>query len=394
MCTDSTASILLGWHNIEVFGVRSAKCSFRYVHISNFWWGSLFGQFLHFPTPLIFFYYSRLAFNHCYSSFLRAIAVTEFDACAFLWVLYTAYRGVPWLFVKSASLYCSGPALLALSPEFLDVIWQLNPLAAVHEAKFNAAQILICTQPLDDYRLACFLAADPSNIPWVYYNLKTGAANSPLFSAMPYVVCPTLDFITASRQAADCFGFLLDLWDSFRTLRTKQQFESKRVRSSSSSSVFHLKLSQSFFVCFDRIYWKWRRFLTFFSFVGDFWAWSSCLAKCFGDIVLSRRSFYCRSFIYRRTHLYYPWRWALFWPWSCIDSMVTDFYVFALTAPFHSYGVVVSAVSLSTSTVVVSALHAVGFARQPAATICQQDFTRSKLAASTAKLYKARGKND
>lgn len=48
--------------------------------------------------------------------------------------------------------------------------------------------------------------ADPKIVSWVHYEHEIGVASTPLLPAVPYVMWPTLDFKTASCQAADYFG--------------------------------------------------------------------------------------------------------------------------------------------------------------------------------------------
>lgn len=67
----------------------------------------------------------------------------EFGACVFICVFYTAYRVVLNIIGKLISL-CSGlRALLPLSSNLFDVIWQVGPLVTVQETDYKAAQSLV-----------------------------------------------------------------------------------------------------------------------------------------------------------------------------------------------------------------------------------------------------------
>lgn len=204
--SDPRARVLLGWQNVEVFAVRPSERVRFYVGVDAFDWGSYSGhRFLLIPTPPVFSYYSRLAFESRYRPLLHAVALTEFGACAFLRVLYTAYRGVPSTFGKPTSLRVGRPALLPLSPALLDVIRRLNPLTIVHGTEYDAAQSLVALNQLTCIDWSALGNADPGGEPWVYYDLETGVASTPLLPQVPYHIQPVIDFTTASRLADDYF---------------------------------------------------------------------------------------------------------------------------------------------------------------------------------------------
>lgn len=99
------ARVLLDWQNGEVFVVRLSERVRGYVGNDEFDCGSYYGHLFFLSlTPPVLFYYSRLAFDLRYRPFFHAIILTEFGACAFLRVLYTASRGVSNTFGKSTAL--------------------------------------------------------------------------------------------------------------------------------------------------------------------------------------------------------------------------------------------------------------------------------------------------
>lgn len=49
-------------------------------------------------------------------------------------------------------------------------------------------------------------SVNPGNVPWVYYDLESEAATTPLFLSVSYVVWPILNFTTAPRRVHDYSG--------------------------------------------------------------------------------------------------------------------------------------------------------------------------------------------
>lgn len=93
--SDPRVCVLPGWQNVEIFAALSSEWIRFYVDVDKFDWGSYYCHwFLFIPTTPFSFYYNRLAFDSRYRPLFHVVGLTEFGACAFLRVLYTAYRGV------------------------------------------------------------------------------------------------------------------------------------------------------------------------------------------------------------------------------------------------------------------------------------------------------------
>lgn len=68
------------------------------------------------------------------------VALTEFGACLFRRILYTAYRGVPSIFGKPHAPHLGRLSLSRLPPAPLDKVRQLKALAIVHRTEYEPAQ--------------------------------------------------------------------------------------------------------------------------------------------------------------------------------------------------------------------------------------------------------------
>lgn len=142
--TDSSARVLLGWHNIKDFAPCLSKRTQQYISVDTFSWRAVYGhRFLHIPTPLFFAHYSGFAYGLRYRPLLRVVALTKLGDCSSLRVLYILYRGAGSILGNPTSPCGNERAPLAHSPALLDVARQLNPLGIIYGMKYDAAQSLV-----------------------------------------------------------------------------------------------------------------------------------------------------------------------------------------------------------------------------------------------------------
>lgn len=129
---DPHARVLSSLQKFKVLFVCSSDRVRFYVSVTDFQCVQHYGLWsLLVPTPFVFSHYGRPAFDPRYCSMLHTAALTEFCACAFVHVLYTAYQGGPSSFGEPIALQCDLSLLLPLLPVLLVVAWLLNHLVIV-----------------------------------------------------------------------------------------------------------------------------------------------------------------------------------------------------------------------------------------------------------------------
>lgn len=155
------------------------------------------------PTPAVFSYYSRLAFNPRYRQLFCEAALTEFGVCSILPVLHTAYCGVSSLLGKPIALSIVRLTLLLLPPAIREVIRRLNALSFVHGAKYDAAHSSLAFDQQTCIYWTALAIADSNSKLWICHNLETGVASARLLVPASYCTQPSFNVLAASRLAHD-----------------------------------------------------------------------------------------------------------------------------------------------------------------------------------------------
>lgn len=133
-------------------------------------------------------------------SLVPSSCLTNFGACSFSRVLYTAYCCLKSILGEQTSLRYRQFALFPLSFALLSVIRQFGTLTIVNWTGYDVAQSLLASSHLESIDWFAFGSSDLDNSLWVSYELKSGVATAPLLRSVPYAAGPVLDFATASCQ--------------------------------------------------------------------------------------------------------------------------------------------------------------------------------------------------
>lgn len=139
---NTSPSVLIGKHNVEVFCARPSDGSVLYFDVISLECAAYTANCcLAAPTPPVFSYYSNLVLRPygAHLHLIQMVAHTEFAVCAVVRFLLATGDGVLSLVGINCSLQVNVPVMLPVLVEVRQNVDQVHFLEIIRNSKFNAA---------------------------------------------------------------------------------------------------------------------------------------------------------------------------------------------------------------------------------------------------------------